>query len=51
LGGSLIVLEALHPGSGPAFGIRTSMTMETASTKKPGAVSRPGAAREFQFQA
>jgi hypothetical protein len=26
------------------------MTMETVSTKKPGAVSRPGAAREFQFR-
>jgi hypothetical protein len=49
-GASLIALEALHLGSGPAFGRRTTMTMETASTKKPGAVSRPGAAREFQFQ-
>jgi hypothetical protein len=26
------------------------MTIEMASHKKPGAVSRPGAAREFQFR-
>jgi hypothetical protein len=42
--------DALHLGSGPAFWRRASTMIETARMKKPGAVSRPGTAREFQFQ-
>jgi hypothetical protein len=41
--------KALRLSNGLACERCTSMAIKTASIEKPGAVSRPGATRQFQF--